>query len=160
MLMGVTLGMLLLAGVGSLYIYSLKSFMCMSNYSELNAKNRYASDIISRDIRSASEVASVTTNQLVLRNGSIDVTYTFDASGRTLTRLQLGRELVLLDCIDSIKFSLYQRPASGAGYETFLNATAASAKLVGFEWSSSHRVFGAQKNTESMEAAIVKLRNK
>ena len=160
MLVGVALGGLLLTAVASLYLFSVKSFMCMSNYSELNAKNRHASDTISRDIRGASTVASVSTNKLVLRYGTIDVAYTFDPTNRTLIRSQLGRDLVLLDCIDSIKFSLYQRPASGAAYEDLIVASAPAAKVVGFEWSCSHKIFGAQKNSRALEAAIVKMRNK
>jgi hypothetical protein len=160
LLVGVALGTLLLTGVASFYLFSLKSFMCMSNYSDLNAKNRYAGDIISRDIRSASSVASVTTNRLVLRNANIDITYTFDPAAGTLTKSQLGRDLVLLEGVDTIKFSLYQRPIGGSPYEEFFNATPATAKLVGFEWSCSRKVFGAQRNSHSLEAAIVKLRTK
>ena len=70
MMVGVALGSLLLISVASLYLYSLKSFSSMSNYTDLSSKNRHASDIVSRDIRSAISIASVSTNQLVLNAGS------------------------------------------------------------------------------------------
>src|ERR1043166_3352983 len=65
---GAALGMLLLAAVGAFYLFSLTSFASVANYSELNRKNRYACDIISRDIRSAYSVASATPNELVLHS--------------------------------------------------------------------------------------------
>jgi hypothetical protein len=160
LLVGVSLGLLLLAGVGSMYLFSTKSFVAMSNYSDLNAKSRHASDIISRDIRLASGVTSVTTNQLVLHYPSFDITYQLDSTNRTLVRSQLARDLVLLEGVKSIKFSLYQRPASGAVYEELNSATPATTKLVSFEWSCSRTVYGALRDTQTIEAAIVKLRNK
>src|SRR5437870_2942089 len=100
LMVGVALGMLLLITVGSLYLFGLTSFATMSNYAELSSKNRYASDLISRDIRSASKVVSVTTDQLVLRFARADVTYTFDPEEGTLTRLQFGQARILLRGVD------------------------------------------------------------
>src|SRR5205814_2748630 len=77
-IVGAALGMLLLAAVGAFYLFSLTSFTSVANYSELNRKNRYASDMISRDIRSAYSVASANPNQLVLRFAKTDVAYTYD----------------------------------------------------------------------------------
>src|SRR5206468_9689476 len=78
LLVGIALGTLVLVAVGSFYLFSLTSFATMANYSELNSKNRMASDTISRDIRSASSVATATANQLVLHFANTDVTYTYD----------------------------------------------------------------------------------
>jgi|ERR1043166_14080 prepilin-type N-terminal cleavage/methylation domain-containing protein len=159
-LVGMALGSLLLFGVASMYLFSLKSFTSMSNYIELNARNRYASDIVTRDIRSATGVTSADSQQLVLRFGGADLTYNYDEAARTLTRSYLERDEVLLKGVNSLSFSLYQRPTNGAAYEEFSVATATNAKLVGFQWECSRRVYGTQKNSQSLEAAIVKLRNK
>ena len=164
LMVGVALGSLLLMGVASMYLFSLKSFTSMSNYSELNARNRYASDIVTRDIRSAtgvtSAVNSATNQQLVLRFRGADLTYNYDEDAGTLTRSYLGEDEVLLEGVNSLSFSLYQKPLSGAAYEQFSVATAANAKLVGFQWECSRRVYGTQKSSQSLQAAIVKLRNK
>ena len=160
LMVGIALGTLLLLGVTSMYLFSLKSFTSMANYSELNSRSRYASDIITRDIRGARGVASATSEQLVLRFGGSDVTYNYDEDAGTLTRTYLGRDKVLLEGLKSLSFSLYQRPSSGAAYEKFSAATASDAKLVGFQWECSRRVYGTQKNSQSLEAALVKLRNK
>ena len=160
LMVGIALGTLLLAAVASSYLFSLKSFTSMANYSELNARNRYASDIITRDIRGATEVTSVTSEQLVLRFGGADLSYNYDADAGTLTRSYLEQEKVLLEGVNSLSFSLYQRPSNGAAYEEFSVATASNAKLVGFQWECSRRMYGTRRNSQSLEAAIVKLRNK
>ena len=159
-MVGTALGSLLLLGVTSMYLFSLKSFTSMSNYSQLNARNRHASDIVTRDIRSASGVTSATNQQLVLRFRGADLTYHYDEDAGTLTRSYLGQDEVLLDGVKALSFSLYQRPSNGAAYEEFSVATATNAKLVGFQWECSRRVYGTQKNSQSLQAAIVKLRNK
>jgi len=160
LMVGIALATLLLLGVASMYLFSLKSFTAMSNYSELNARNRYACDIVTRDIRSATGVTSATSRQLVLRLGGADLTYDYDEDAGTFTRSYLGRDEVLLEGVDSLSFSLYQRPSNGAAYEEFSVATASNAKLVGFQWECSRRVYGTQKNSQRLEAALVKLRNK
>jgi hypothetical protein len=159
-MVGAALGMLLLAAVGSFYLFSLTSFASMANYSELNSKNRHACDMISRDIRSAYSVASATSNQLVLHFAKTDVVYTHDPDLGTLTRSQFGQPRLLLKGVDYLTFALYQRPVTNGTYEHFLTAkTPATAKLVSFEWSCSQRVYRLVKTSHSIQAAIVELRN-
>jgi len=160
LMVGIALGSLLLLGLASMYLFSLNSFTSMSNYAALNGRNRYASDVITRDIRSAARVISATSEQLVLRLGDDDVTYKYDEAAGTLTRSHLEEDKVLLEGVTSLSFSLYQRPSDGAAYEEFPVATATNAKLVGFQWDCSRRVYGTQRNSQSLQAAIVKLRNK
>jgi len=114
MMVGVALGFLLLLGVASMYLFSLKSFTSMANYSELNARNRYASDIMTRDIRSVTGVIGASSKHLVLRLGGANLTYDYDDDAGTLTRSYLGQDEVLLEGVKSLSFTLYQRPATGA----------------------------------------------
>src|SRR5262245_57296402 len=86
MMVGVAIGWLLLAALATLYVFSMRSFASMANYSDLNQKSRYASDIISRDIRSALSVVSATpalaaATQIVLNEDDIaanNITYIYD----------------------------------------------------------------------------------
>lgn len=160
LMVGIALGSLLLLGLASMYLFSLRSFSSMSNYAELNAMSRHASDMITRDIRRATGVSSATSEQLVLRFDGADLTYQYDEDAGILTRSYRDQDDVLLEGVSFLSFSLYQRPSSLAAYEEFSAATASSAKLVGFEWECSRRVNGTQKNSQSLAAAIVKLRNK
>jgi type II secretory pathway component PulJ len=159
LLVGIALGMLVLVAVGSVYMFSLTSFATMANYADLNAKNRMASDIISRDIRSASSVASVTATLLVLHFPKTDVSYAYDPNEATLTRTQFGQPRTLLKNVDYLGFDLYQRPLTNGGYEQFPKATPATAKMVAFEWSCSQKVYNGVKSSHTHQAAIVELRN-
>ena len=159
MIVAIALGMLVLTAVGSIYLFSLTSYATMASYADLNAKNRMASDTISRDIRSAASVASVTSTQLVLHFAKTDVAYVYDPNLATLTRLQFGQQRTLLKDVDYLGFYLYQRPLTNAAYEQFPTATPATAKLVAFEWSCSQTAYRSVKNSSSHQAAIVELRN-
>jgi len=156
----VALGTMILLGVTALYLFGLKSFTSMANYSELSGKSRHASDVITRDIRGASAVTGWTPEKLVLHIGVTDVTYNYDDDVGILTRTYPGHTNVLLNGVKSLTFSLYERPATGAAYEQFPAASPSTAKLVGFHWACSRRVYGTEKSSQNVEAAIVKLRNK
>src|SRR5689334_15089581 len=87
MIVAVAVGCLLLAALATLYVFSMRSFASMANYSDLNNKSRYASDIVSRDIRCAFNVISATptpaaATQLVLNEpddtgGTTSITYIY-----------------------------------------------------------------------------------
>jgi prepilin-type N-terminal cleavage/methylation domain-containing protein len=163
MMVGLAIGCLLLAALATLYVFSMRSFASMANYSDLNQKSRYASDLISRDIRSCNSVVSSTPNKLEL-NEPDDVTgnttYVYDPNADTLSRTKNGVSQVLLTGVNSLSFALYEKPDVGASYEQFPSATASTAKLIGFQWSCSRLLVGAQNNSESLEAAIVEIRNR
>jgi prepilin-type N-terminal cleavage/methylation domain-containing protein len=166
MMVAVAVGCLLLAALATLYVFSMRSFAAMANYSDLNNKSRYASDIISRDIRSALNVVSATTSQLVLNepdDTTGNTTYNYDDVAGTLSRTKNGETKVLLSGVvpNSLIFTLYQRPFVGAAYDDIKTAaTPADAKLVAFQWSCTRRVVGSLNNSEDLEAARVELRNK
>jgi hypothetical protein len=168
MMVGVAIGCLLLAALATLYVFSMRSFAAMANYSDLNQKSRYASDIVTRDIRSAWSVVSATptpgaATQIVLNEDDTaanNITYIYDDVLCTLSRIKNGQTNVLLSGVDSMSFKLCQRPFVGATYEQFTTAaTPAYAKLVAFQWSCSRRLVGSLNNSESLEAAMVELRN-
>jgi prepilin-type N-terminal cleavage/methylation domain-containing protein len=165
MMVGVSIGCLLLAALATLYMFSMRSFASLANYSDLNEKTRYASDIISRDIRSCLGVSNATPNVLVLAEPSggvtVQTTYTYDPNAGTLTKSILnGQTTVLLTGIDSLNFTLYPKPNLGDPYEKFVGgASPSTAKLIGFQWSCSRRLVGSLNNSQSLEAAIVEMRN-
>ena len=160
LLVAVTVGLTLLLAAIQFYCFSLRSFVAMANYTTLNNQSRNASDVLAREIRSAVFVVSATTNQLVLyAPDGTNVSYTYDAAGRSLTRTKGGMDQTLMKDLDSFIFSLYQRPASNSSYNQFPAATANNAKLVSFQWSCSRRVVGTEADSESIQTALVSLRN-
>jgi Tfp pilus assembly protein PilW len=165
LLVGVVIGTIVLAGTVTFFLFGARSFGSMANYTDLNNKDRNASDVITRDIRSALQVNSATANQIVLQappaGGANTITYTYDSSAGTLTRIDTDSTRVLLTGLGSCTFSLYQRPSpTNVTYNSFPSATAAYAKLVSVQWSASRRLVGSQVNTESAQGALVYLRNR
>lgn len=170
MMVAVAIGCMLLAALATIYVFSMKSFGAMANYSDLNQKSRYASDIISRDIRSALKVVSASTTKLELNepdDTTGNTTYMYDDVGGTLSKIKNGQTNVLLSGVGSFSFALYTRPYVNTtpydanGNEQFPTAASyTDAKLVAFQWSCSRRLAGSLNNSESLEAAIVELRNK
>ncbi len=162
MIIAVALCMLLLAGLVSLYCFTIRSFASIATYAELSQKTRYASDVISRDVRSALYVDPTTTgSKLVLGmpSGST-VTYVYNQAAGTLVRSTPLESISLLSGIDWLNFTMYQRPTSPSlPYETLPLATAGSTKLVAFKWNCSRRIVGSQSDTQVLEAGIVELRN-
>jgi prepilin-type N-terminal cleavage/methylation domain-containing protein len=176
MMVAVAIGCLLLAALATIYVFSMKSFGAMANYSDLNQKSRYASDIVSRDIRCALKVVSASTTSLVLSEpdpttGTTTVTYTYDDVAGTLSKIMNGQTNVLLSGVGSCSFALKTRPYvtipptspyDANGNEQFPDALpdGSDAKLVAFQWSCSRTLGGSLNNSESLEAAMVELRNK
>lgn len=160
-MVAVAVGCLLLAGVLLIYLFSVTSFASMVNYSDMNRNSRYASDLISRDIRCCLSIASATANQLSLNEPDGTTTYTYDTSAGTLSRWSNGETKLLLNGVDSLSFALYQRPGTNgsAAFEQYPIGTAANAKLIAFQWSCSRFVRTLQTESESIEAGMVEIRN-
>ena len=162
-MIAVGLGVLLLLALTSFYLFSLRSFVAMSNYGTLNNQNRNTSDILSRDIRSAKGVTSITTNQLVLKYGAGpsagNITYTYDPASRLVTRTTASGTRTLLAGVTAFAVSAYKRPDTNA-YNQFSSTTNPSAKIVSFQWTCSRRVVGAETTSETLQTANVVLRNK
>ena len=53
LVIGIAIGLVVLAAVVSFFLFGARSFSSMANYTDLNSKDRLASDTITRDIRSA-----------------------------------------------------------------------------------------------------------
>ena len=159
-----SLGFLLLANMVSLYSYTTTSFASLTSYTDLNKKSRYADDVISRDVRSAISVDDTTTsNKLVLNTmPGNQVAYLYDAGAGTLIRSNNLEVRQLLTNIESLTFSLYQRPTNSAmamTYESLPAASPGSTKLVGFTWKCSKRIVTSHSDSQDNLAAIVELRN-
>jgi prepilin-type N-terminal cleavage/methylation domain-containing protein len=158
------IGVILLLFAGSFYLFSMRSFASLSNYTDLNSQSRHASDLISRDLRSALSVQSLVGNQLVLNEpGGTNCTYTYDAARGTLTRNDGTWNQVLLTGIvpNSFAFSFYGRSTNASpAYEVFPTNAPNGAKLVGFRWSCLRPgAGGAPANSGGLQTNLVTLRN-
>ncbi len=155
---------IVLVFAASFYLFSLRSFAAMANYVDLNSKSRGASDMISRDIRSAISVVNCTTNQLVLSSpDGENITYAYDSAAGALVRTKGSLSQSSLTGIipGTFGFNLYIKPAGTNGYEVFNTATNVTlTKVVGFHWGCSRRLATLTNVvSESTQMAKVSLRN-
>ena len=146
-MVSVGLGSMVLAMAGSLWIFGSRSFAAMGNYTDLDAKSRYALDLMSREIRQATAVTGFkntgTTRWIQVTNAAqgTSTTYTWNAGSRTLARQRtvtytsstgpsamaasnIGEsgEVFLTEC-DRWDFNLFQRAPQKAGSYVFFPAT-------------------------------------
>ncbi len=174
LMIAVAIASIVLAMGASLWVFGSRSFIAMGNYADLDNKSRSALDLMSRELRQATQVIDFqktgTVRWLTVTN-SADATqtkYTWDEKSQTLLCQKTGEaDQVYLTGCERWDFELYQRtPQKGGGYVFFpaTNATGgydvSICKLVNLSWKCSRSILGNKVNTESVQTAQVVLRNK
>ena len=146
-MVSVALGALVLAMGSSLWLFGSRSFVAMSNYSDLGVKSRQALDLMSREIRQATRVTGFdntgTAKWLAVTNNALGTTvvYSWNAASRRLLRQEIRTytassgpsamaassterpSLVFLTECDRWDFELYQRAPQKDGTYLFFPAT-------------------------------------
>lgn len=169
------LSSVVLAAVLSLTLFGSRSSLAIVNYSDLDEKSRYALDLLSRELRSATAVTSIQTNypncSITLTNADQGTTVqlAYDSGAGTVTLAKTGQPTVtaLTGC-SGWNFSLYQRtPWVTPTNVLFFPATNTSGaldlsvcKLIKLSWKCSRKILAQKVNTESVQAAQIVLRNK
>lgn len=151
------------AAVGSAYLFSLRSFQALSNYSVLDEQNREAVDQITREIRAAKLVSSYnngTASYLHLINRvNADITYSINNSTRELLRTSNNVSKVVLEDCNLIQFGVGSRPFAQDG--TFTPTTNLNQiKVVYLSWKTGRSLPSGVTNSENIQTAQVVLRNK
>lgn len=163
MLLNATLGSLLLLGAGSFGLSNVHKLAAMASFPALNTQSQNANDLIANDLRQAKSIESATTDRIVLRPalpGQTDtVTYRYDRGLGTLSRDDGRTTQIVLNNLDDFSFALFQRSSADPNFESLSLADAASASMVGCQWSSSRKFAGAKLDSEHVEIAPTVLRN-
>jgi hypothetical protein len=168
------IGSLVLATVASLTLYGSRSSIAIVNYTDLDAKSRYALDVISREVRQATGVVAMSTNSpksltMTNANQGTTIVLSYNPTTRQLVLSRTGQaDLTALTECDRWDFSLYQRtpimtPTNVLFYPS-TNSTGALdlslCKLIDMSWKCSRQILTQKVNTESVQAAQIVLRNK
>ena len=156
-----SLGMIALAAVGSLSLFTARSFVASGNYADLDRASFVALDTLSRDVRQSRALTAFATNKLTLKdNDSATLIYEYKPATGQFTRLKNGTTTVLLTQCDFLKFAIYQRnPTNGWNWYPVTSNEVSMAKLIDVSWKCSRKILGAKVNTESVQTAKVVLRN-
>jgi len=157
----IALGLATMVGltVATTTMFASRTFEATSNYGYLSRDSRQTLDLMTRDIRQAKVLTSYTTNALVftdLTNGTFS--YQWDPNAATLTRVYSGQTKVLLTHCAYLGFRVSQRNPSNNF--TFWPADAATnAKLIEVTWICSRHIFGQKANAETIQRALISIRN-
>ena len=157
----VTIGVaaILFLAVCAFSVFAGRSFAAMFNYVDLDDANRVAMDRITRDLRQCNRVTSYTTNALTIEDSDLGaISYTYNTTDHTLTRVKGADRRVLLSDCDTLSFTLGQRNAVGGTYDIYPSATVTNAKVVNVSWLCSRTIFGRKENTESVQTARIVIR--
>jgi type II secretory pathway pseudopilin PulG len=159
MMVAMGLGVFVLAIVATLTVFTVRSFVAMGNYNDLERASTRALDTMSREIRQAARVVSMTPSKVELRtlNGT-PLVYVYDPNAATLTQIKGGRRQVLLEQCDYLSFNMSQRNPSN-NFSFYPASTVDQAKLLDVSWRCSRKILGQKLNTESVQTAKIVIRN-
>ena len=157
--------------VGALFVLGFRSFAGLGNYAMLSGQSRLALDLVSEEVRAATEVVAANTNLpvkfLTLTNSAdaTATTFTWDSSTGVLTTEKTwvitGANLFrtnLTGC-DDWGFCLFLRSPRN-DWAFYPTANPALCKQLSMSWTCSQSVMGQKINTESSVSAKFVLRNK
>ena len=147
--------------VGVSYLFSLRSFAALNNYSMLDGQNREAIDRISRELRQARSITSFDnylSRRLVFVDGNYKtITYTFNRYTQQLTRTSNTVTTVLLDDCSLINFNLGTR-AVNTNYVYDPTSNPDHAKIIDLTWRTSRSLPGGPANSENIQTARIVIR--
>ncbi len=150
------------------YIFSVKSMASLTAYALLDAKNRQAMDLLTREIRQSQNVLAYSTNSVTILTANDDgstsrVKYVFDPSAKQMLRLNLqdGTSKVLLDNCSLLNFQLFTRCPSNAVFGSFpvaVNDWSNTVKVLQLTWKTSITQPSGIANSENVQTARIVIR--
>ncbi len=162
-MVALALGTIIMVGLLSTYILSVKGFKAMADYTVIHAEGRHALDLFASDVRVATGITSTTTTNVVLNlptafdssgvaTGSNSITHTFQNSWWTRTDGNAGTTKILSRDVTNLTFSMYD--SRGSNTATAASAYEIQAKLQLVQY------FGSKTQSETQVSSRMKLRNK
>jgi Tfp pilus assembly protein PilW len=162
MMVASAIGVVLFAGVITMFIFASRSFASLTNYLDLDQKTQATLDKMSREIRQVKGLTSYTSTNLMFQNydGSA-LQYIYNPNAQTLTRINgTNSNTTLLTGCDSLQFSIYQRAPSSNDFQPYPTTVTTDTKVIELTWNCYRTILGSKVNTESMQSAKVVIRNK
>lgn len=158
-IMGLGIAGVLLAAIASLMVFGARSFLALSNYSELDANNRITIDTMTRDLRECNRVISCTATRLEIEDsGGATISYNYSQGAGTLKRVMNGVTKTMLTGCDTISFNLGTRNPIGGTFAVVATTDVSKAKVVNVSWNCSRLILGSKVNTESVQTARIVIR--
>ena len=154
--------------LATIFLFSIRSYAAMANYSVLDQKNRQAMDQLTFEIRQARSVVGYSSNStsssLTITNGDgLRVTYTFDSPNQRVTRsVSGGGNTTLLTNCALLNFNLYMRPPTNGSFDVYpiniSNNWQQTVKVVQLSWKTSMTLPPARVTSEDIQTARIVIR--
>jgi hypothetical protein len=158
-------GMVVLGAIVWTSITLSRSLAAVSNYYQLDAASRNTLDILSRDIRNASDVTSFSPTNFTMtgvnsQGTSYSFTYNWDGTNlwRSFTITNATFTYLMLSNCQYLEFSNYTRVPQ-SNFTFYAVSGTNDTKLVSVSWKCSRSILGAKLNTESVQTAKIVMRN-
>jgi prepilin-type N-terminal cleavage/methylation domain-containing protein len=146
-------------GIMTLFLYSGRSYVMLSNYAQIQTSTLNAIDQMSKEIREAQEVTSFTASDITLTTvTNTPVTFRYSSGNRTLSRIQNGHSKLLLQDCDWVRFEVYQRTPIEGTFDYNDIADTNEAKVVAIHWKCSRMLPGSVVNSDGGQMARIVLR--
>src|SRR5712671_5275543 len=99
------MGLLIVAVVALLSFFSSRSFVAMTNYTDLGLASQLALDKMSREIRQAQHLTAYSTNSITFLDSTTNsIQFVYDPDARTFSRIVAGQTNTYLTDCDSLQF--------------------------------------------------------
>ena len=165
MLVAIAAGMIILGAFIAASITLSRSLIAISNYYQLDASSRNTLDVMSRDIRNASDVTSFSTTNFSMTGVNAQGTpysFTYDWDGSNLWRRfsisTTNYTYLMLSNCNYLEFSNYSR-VPNSNFTFYAVSGTNDTKLISVSWKCSRSILGAKLNTESVQTAKIVVRN-
>jgi type II secretory pathway pseudopilin PulG len=168
--MMVAVGIFALVGMSlmGVYIFSIKSMASMYSYALLDASNRQAMDLLTREIRQSKRVLAYSTNSITILTANDDgsagpsVRYYFSPGTKKMVRSSSdGTSKVLLNNCSLLDFQLFTRCPSNAVFGSFPVAVdnwSNTVKVLQLTWKTSIIQPSGVANSENVQTARIVIR--
>jgi Tfp pilus assembly protein PilW len=154
------LSVLVVAAVLSFSLFSSRSFVALTNYTDLGLASQLSMDKFSRELRQASSITSWQSNSITFLDSNTNaVTFTFDREAKTLARIGNGQTNVYLGECDALQFAIFQHTPISNTFDCYNPALATNAKLVQVTWSCSRQTPGVPAKSDNPQSLKIAIRN-
>jgi Tfp pilus assembly protein PilW len=164
MMIAIGIAAVLLTQVCALWYYSSRSFAAQAAYTALDQDSQRALDRLSKDVRQARDITTFDPTRIVLSDEKGNP-LEFRLSGRALIRIKIEGLVratsTLLNNVDALQFSMYQRTPMAGVWDQFTTTNLATCKLIEVRWKCSRKLHPlAPQTTEYMQSAKIVIRSK
>lgn len=160
LMVAVAVSAILFTAVALLMFYNTRSLAALSNYADLDKESRYALDLMSREIRSATAIESYSTNEIIFSTagGTNNLRYFYSAQAEEFAQFKDNARTELLTGCKSMTITLYGRNMISNQFSQFAVTNLANAKMVQFNWRCERTILGTQINSENVQSAKIVVR--